>query len=421
MKKISLGLLGTLLLTTACQQPGFAPRGAFNPNVPRLRAQTASTTALPSVENRVIIAYQGQLSPAKIQEIEQKNGLKFHKNIPQIKVAVFSGQSRNPVQSLSQDPAIVVASGDSRPRPIEGNPQLVQPPISRGSEDPLKGDQWSLKAVDAEKAWGISKGKNNVIVGIVDTGVDLQHEDLAPNLLKGYNAVKPGQPPQDSGYHGTHVAGIVGAVSDNGKGVTGIAPQVKLLPVQVLARGAGVAEVTDGIVWAVDNGSKVINLSLGWDYPSPAVEEAFKRAVKYALDKNVVICAAMSNSSRFNPKSVPDNLANKPGFEGVIGVGNVDINDRRQGAYGDWKSVSSPGTKILSTMPGNKYGNLTGTSMATPMVAGISALIISQNPGIKNTEVKRRIMATAFDLGDKGMDDQFGAGRINAFQVLRIK
>ena len=134
-----------------------------------------------------------------------------------------------------------------------------------------------------------------------------------------------------------------------------------------------------------------------------------------------MVCAAMSNSSRFNPRSVPDNLANKPGFEGVIGVGNVDVQNRRQGAYGNWKSVSSPGTQIMSTLPNNRYGNLTGTSMATPMVAGIAALIISQNPGIKNTLVKERIMATAVDLGDPGMDDQFGAGRINAFQALSIK
>lgn len=419
MKKASLGLLGTLLLTTACQS-GIANRGMMVPNPGLIRAQSTTTTALPPVNNRVIIAYQGNLTPAKISEIEQQNGLQFQKDIPQIKVAVFSGQSRNPLQALAQDPAIVAASADSSPRPIEENPQFVQAPVSRNGEDPLKGDQWSLPAVDAEKAWGLTRGAG-VVIGVVDTGVDLQHPDLVPNLLPGYSAVNPEQPPQDSGYHGSHVAGIVGAVANNGQGVTGIAPEAKLLPVQVLASGAGVAEVTDGIVWATDHGAKVINLSLGWDYPDAAVEEAFKRAVKYALDKNVVVCAAMSNSSRFNPRSVPDNLANKPGFEGVIGVGNVDVQNRRQGAYGNWKSVSSPGTQIMSTLPNNRYGNLTGTSMATPMVAGIAALIISQNPGIKNTLVKERIMATAVDLGDPGMDDQFGAGRINAFKALSIK
>ena len=419
MQKLSLCLLGSILLTTACQS-GVANRATLVPNPALIRSQTLTTTALPPLNNRVIIAYQGQLTPAKISELEQQNGLTFQKDISQIKVAVFSGQSRNPLQSLSRDPAIVAASADSSPRPIEGNPQFVQPPVSRNGEDPLKKDQWSLPAVDADNAWGISQGQN-VVVGIVDTGVDLQHPDLVPNLLQGYNAVNPSKPPQDSGYHGSHVAGIVGAVANNGQGVTGIAPQSKLLPVQVLANGAGVAEVTSGIVWAVANGAQVINLSLGWDYPDTAVEEAFKRAIKYALDKNVVICAAMSNASSFNPRSVPDNLANKPGFEGVIGVGNVDVQNRRQGAYGNWKSISSPGTQILSTLPNNRYGNLTGTSMATPMVAGISALVISQNPGIKNTEVKSRIMASAVDLGEPGLDDQFGAGRINAFQALQIK
>jgi subtilisin family serine protease len=111
-------------------------------------------------------------------------------------------------------------------------------------------------------------------------------------------------------------------------------------------------------------------------------------------------------------------LAGKAGFEGVIGVGNVDLNDRRQGAYGNWKSVSSPGTQIMSTLPDGKYGNLTGTSMATPMVAGIAALMISQNPGLRNADVRKKMMDSAKDLGTPGFDDQFGAGRINAAAVL---
>lgn len=410
---LSALILSSLALT-ACQTqaPLVNPNlRTFNrPNT--LRAANTASTA----ENKVLVGYQGTLATSKIQEIERDYGLRFVRNINQIGVAVFeASNSRQDFSALSRDPQITFAGNDQSPRRIVDEPQVVNAPSTRNG-DPLKEQQWSLKAVDAEKAWSVNQGAGAVIA-VVDTGVDLAHPDLKANLLPGYNAENPSEPPQDGHYHGTHVAGIIAAVANNGEGVTGIAPQAKILPIRAISNG-GVAEVADGIVWAADHGARAINLSLGWDYPNASVEETIKRAVKYALDKNVVICAALSNSSSFNPRSVPDNLANKPGFEGVIGVGNVDVNNRRQGAYGNWKSVSSPGTQIMSTLPNNRYGNLTGTSMATPMVAGIVGLMVSQNPGLSNIEIKQRIMATAVDLGDPGMDDQFGAGRITAFGSL---
>ncbi len=405
---IVLGLTLTALSLSACQAP-------LNPSLrsnPSLQAQ--STVSANKLNNRVLIGYKGQLQPTKIQSLAQQ-GLKLVRDLPKLQIAVFEGNP-NQTRFLGADPQIEFVGPDQSPRRIVAQPQEVAAPLTR-SGDPLKEQQWSLKAVEAEKAWGLTRGSSNIIAAVVDTGVDLSHPDLQANLLEGYNAENPGTPPQDGHYHGTHVAGIIAAVADNGIGVTGIAPGIKILPIRTISNG-GVAEVADGIVWAADHGARVINLSLGWDYPTTSVEETIQRAVKYALDKNVVICAALSNDSNSNPNSTPDNLAGKPGFEGVIGVGNVDLNNRRQGAYGNWKSVSSPGTQILSTLPNGKYGNLTGTSMATPMVTGIVGLILSQNPGLKNSDVKQRLMNTAVDLGTPGFDEQFGAGRVNAFAVL---
>ncbi|MGV3524991.1 MAG: S8 family serine peptidase [Candidatus Sericytochromatia bacterium] len=413
LSSLSLITLASLTLVSACQS-GPVPQSTLpRPNVQMQAANSADLTS-----QRVVVGYQGTLSPAKIQQIEQQYGLRLVRNLPKIGVATFQApNARFNFQPLTADPQVTFAGPDQSPRRIEGTPQYVNAPARTGSGDPLKAQQWSLAAVNAEQAWSVTTGSPNVIAAVVDTGVDLAHPDLMANLVPGYNAETPGQPPQDGHYHGTHVAGIIAAQANNGQGITGIAPSVKLMPVRAISNG-GVTEVADGIVWAADNGAKVINLSLGWDNPSASVEQTIQRAVKYALDKNVVICAALSNASNNNPNSSPDNLAGKPGFEGVIGVGNVDVNNRRQGAWGNWKSVSSPGTQIMSTLPNNRYGNLTGTSMATPMVAGIVALMISQNPNLRNTEIRQKLMATAADLGTPGYDDQFGAGRVNAFAAL---
>lgn len=408
IRPLALSLSAALLLA-ACQNTALAPLAQSNPGA-ALQAQSQTSR----LSNRILVGYKGALTPERIKQLESKHQLRFVKNLARVGVAVFEGNPQQ-ISTLAQDPSISFFGPDQAPRRIVGEPQVVEAPRTR-SGDPLLAQQWSLKAVDAEAAWKVSQG-NNVVVAVVDTGVDLNHPDLKANLVNGYNAEEPGTPPQDGHYHGTHVAGIIAAVQNNGEGVTGIAPQAKIMPVRTISNG-GVAEVVDGITWAADNGAKVINLSLGWDYPNASVEETIQRAVKYALDKNVVICAALSNSSSFNPRSTPDNLAGKPGFEGVIGVGNVDVSDRLQGAYGNWKSVSSPGTQIMSTLPNGKYGNLTGTSMATPMVSGIAALMIGQNPGLKNTEIRKRMMDTAKDLGKPGFDDQFGAGRVNAAAVL---
>jgi len=409
LRPLALSVSAALLLA-ACQNNALAPLAQSALPGAALQAQSQNT----QLSNRILVGYKGALTPERIKDLESKHALRFVKNLARVGVAVFQGNPQQ-ISTLAQDPSISFFGPDQAPRRIVGEPQIVAAPRTR-SGDPLLDKQWSLKAVDANSAWKVTQG-NNVVVAVVDTGVDLNHPDLKANLVNGYNAEEPGTPPQDGHYHGTHVAGIIAAVQNNGEGISGIAPQAKIMPVRTISNG-GVAEVVDGITWAADNGAKVINLSLGWDYPNASVEETIQRAVKYALDKNVVICAALSNSSSFNPRSTPDNLAGKPGFEGVIGVGNVDVGDRRQGAYGNWKSVSSPGTQIMSTLPDGKYGNLTGTSMATPMVAGIAALMLAQNPALKNGEIRKKMMDTAKDLGTPGFDDQFGAGRINAAAVL---
>lgn len=417
-RSLTAMVLGALALS-ACQTPMTQmPAPGMMPRNP-IQLGQMNAGAANNIEQRLLVGYQGALSQQKIQQLEQQTGGRFVRDIPQIGVAVFEGvQLRGDMSVLTRDPQITFAGPDQSPRRIVGEPEFVNTPPAGRSGDPMLDQQWALKAINAQQAWSVATGKG-VKVAVVDTGVDLVHPDLQNNIIDGYNAEQPGTPPTDGHYHGTHVAGIIAAEANNGQGIAGVAPSAKIMPVRAISRGS-VPEVAAGIIWAADNGARAINLSLGWDFPSASVEETIKRAVKYALDKNVVILAALSNSAQFNPRSVPDNLANKPGFEGVVGVGNVDVQNRRQGAFGDWKSVSSPGTQIMSTLPNNRYGNLTGTSMATPAVAGLVALMLERNPNLSNVEVKQRLMGTAVDLGDPGYDPQFGAGLISAPAALGL-
>lgn len=288
--------------------------------------------------------------------------------------------------------------------------------------DPKTKEQNGLAIANLPKAWDITMGDPKVIIGIVDTGADLNHPDLKNKLITGYNVLTQGKtPPKDDNGHGTHCAGIAGAETDNRIGVAGTAPKCKIMPVKALdAKGTGdIFNVALGIIWAVDHGAKVVSLSLG----GPK-NETVKRAVDYALMKNTVVVSAMGNDGK-NVKAYPAALP------GVISVGSIDFDKRRSdfSNYGDWISVVAPGSMIMSTLPTytttmtefekeKGYDYLDGTSMACPMVAGVAALVLSRNPDYTPAEVKERIESTATDLGTKGFDTQYGHGLINAAKAV---
>ena len=164
-----------------------------------------------------------------------------------------------------------------------------------GTADPFRASQWNLDRIGAPAAWRVATG-SGVTVAVVDSGVDLRHEDLAGQLLPGHDFVDNDDDPQDAYGHGTHVAGIIGALADNGKGVAGVAPGVKLLPVRVLDdRGSGSLDnVVAGIHWAVDHGAKVVNLSLGED-TQPLFGPAFGDALRWAWSHGAIPVVAAGN------------------------------------------------------------------------------------------------------------------------------
>ncbi|MBW4080116.1 S8 family peptidase [Paenibacillus sp. S150] len=272
--------------------------------------------------------------------------------------------------------------------------------------------QWNLPAIEAELGWNLSKGSKEVIVAVVDTGVQANHPDLKGQLLAGYNAITNGSPPDDDVGHGTHVAGIIGALTNNGEGVAGISWYNKILPVKALDNsGAGTTySVAEGVIWAADQGARVINLSLG----NYADSQFLHDAIKYAYDRDVVIVSAAGNDNTERP-------GYPAAYPEVLAVAATSANGERSSFsnYGDYIDVAAPGESIASTYPDNQYAALSGTSMASPHVAALAGLVRSLNPALTNNEVMELMTSNAVDLGDPGLDKYYGWGQVDIYKTLQ--
>jgi subtilisin family serine protease len=282
---------------------------------------------------------------------------------------------------------------------------------------------WDMALTRADELFAKCQyGSPSVVVAVVDTGVDLTHPDLVENILPGttyLNGKQLGLPKDDNG-HGTHVSGTI-AARINGIGVVGVAPGVKILPVKVLdADGSGSSsDVASGIKWAADHGANVINLSLGGTVDSSVVYNA----VNYALQKGVVVVAAGGNS---NGSKKCNNCTSYPAaYPGVLAVAAVDelgvVADFSN--YGDYIAIAAPGEKnkyegIWSTYPGGNYEELSGTSMASPHVAGLAAQILSVHPGYSVAQVTAAIEKTALLVNSTGWNPYYGFGIIQVDKAV---
>lgn len=228
---------------------------------------------------------------------------------------------------------------------------------------------WEITAFNLPKTWEKTQGEGT-IVAVLDTGADLDHEDLVENLLPGKNFVNKKESPIDSQGHGSHIAGIICA-SDNNVGIVGVAPKSKVMPVKVLDNnGSGKPkDVADGILWATDQKVDFITMSLGSPYPIPEVH----KAIQYAESKGVVVWCAAGNAGKTH------NIFYPAAYSETIGIGAIDENFDRANfsCTGPDLDFLAPGVKILSTVPKNWYAVLSGTSMANPFAVGVGCLLLS--------------------------------------------
>ncbi len=281
--------------------------------------------------------------------------------------------------------------------------------------DPLvvSGSEWHLATIQAPQAWDITVGGTNTIVAVLDSGINAAHPEFAGRILPGYDFVFNDNDPADDFGHGTAVAGTIVADGNNGMGVAGVAYGCSVLPVKVVdASGfASYSTIAQGIKYAVDHGARVINLSIAGDSSSITLQNA----INYAWNNNVVVVAAAGN----NANTV---LQYPAACEHVVAVAATEPDDSRAAfsSYGSYITLSAPGDGIWTTQRdlANPYGSWRGTSFASPIVAGVAALMASANSSLSNTQIVSLLKQTADDIGTSGYDTSFGYGRINAFRAV---
>jgi hypothetical protein len=280
--------------------------------------------------------------------------------------------------------------------------------------DPLRVKQTYLDQIHMPEAWAAAAGLPAgppVTVALVDTGVDLTHPDLQGKLTDGYNLLQPNKPPQDDNGHGTNVAGIIAAVANNEKGIAGIAPNVRIMPIKALeADGRGdEAKLGEGIRYAVDHGARIVVLSLGlYRY-----NEELARIVQYAEERGVLLVAAAGNEG---------NSVNYPAaYPSVVAVGGVDpFNDPEyRSNIGPEIDMVAP-YDVFTTALGGGYEAKNGTSMAAPQVAAVAALAWSKYPWMAPYQLRSLLEQTAEDLGSPGWDLYTGFGLLRADRVLQL-
>ncbi|MDQ0229321.1 S8 family peptidase [Metabacillus malikii] len=274
--------------------------------------------------------------------------------------------------------------------------------------DPYFSYQYAPQKMNTPAAWDVTQSNQSIKIAIIDTGVQLNHPDLQSKLLSGYDFVDRDNNPDDGNGHGTHVAGIAASVTNNLRGIAGIAPLASIIPVRVLDNSGNglMSDIAAGIIYAANQGAQVINLSLG----GPQGASTLQSAVNYAWNRGAVIVAAAGNDGVPTP-TYPANYSN------VIAVGSTDESDRKSNFsnYGRWVDVSAPGSNILSTYIGGRYAYLSGTSMASPQVAGVAALLASQGRG--NAQIRTVIQNSSDPV--QGTGTYWLYGRVNANRAVR--
>ena len=242
-----------------------------------------------------------------------------------------------------------------------------------------------LTTVRMPEAWDRIRDASSQLVAVIDTGVDATNSDLVGHTVAGFNVVSPGNPPTDTDGHGTMVAGIIAANTNNGLGVTGVTWNGQVMPIKVFLDGAAGAfdsDIAVGIRYAADHGAKVINLSLGGPGDSPVLHDA----IAYATSRDVVVVVASGNTS--------DNVPQFPAaYPEVLAVGATDATGALTdfSSWGDWLDVAAPGFHIVSTFLNNRYAVGDGTSFAAPIVSGIAALVRAASPSLSAAQVGDRL------------------------------
>jgi len=398
------------------------------------------------INNQAVIADEDGLAPETVAaeyrglpEVEYAEPNSVIELDPPGNAADFEGALRGDDDDDDDDPPVVRHPGDGGMQP----------------NDPLFKEQWSLlntgqragksgADVCATRAWAKTKGSRKIVVAVIDTGVDYTHQDLQKNIWTrpaslapysdedlgdfddrhGFDASDNDGDPMDDNGHGTHCAGIIGAEGDNSDGIAGVNWEVEIMPLKFLSRnGSGTTkdaiECINYVVARKKAGVNVRIISASWG--STARSRALGDAIKRAGDEGILFIAAAGNSSTNNDTRphYPSNY-DLPNVLSVAALTRMDVLARFSNYGAKTVHIAAPGAEIMSTWPGNMYEEHSGTSMATPVVSGVAALILSVNPDLSVTDLRKRLLDTVDKL--PALDGKVSSGgRINAASAVRAE
>jgi len=382
----------------------------------------------PFVAGQIIIGLAGNAGISSVESVQGVQVEAAPQALAPLNVAVVNvpvGQEEQFRKRLLTNPAVVFAEPNYIVQ-VEAVPVVPDDPLYPPSSDfPL--GQYGPGQIRADYAWNVTTGSPDVILAVVDSGLDAGHPEFVGRTLPSYDFVEKDNAPQDGCGHGTHVAGIAAATGNNATGIAGVDWQAKILPVRVIGSNCTgtILDVAAGIVYATDRGAKVINLSLGVDLPSTLLEDA----VFYAYSRGVAVMAAAGNDTSFG-------MVYPAAYDAyVLAVGATDNTPEAAtfSSTGPALDVMAPGVNILSTLPRGpfffeqppeygtpKYGLLSGTSMAAAFASGAAALLLAYATDRFNTPDKlyEAFEKSARDLGPPGRDDQYGYGLIQVDAAL---
>ncbi len=356
-------------------------------------APTDAPTVAPAATRDFVVTFAPGTNATARASILADAGAEVVDTIAPLRMAVIRVVTGSSVVATLQDRTEVVRVEPDRVREAEAAP-----------DDPGYADQWSLGRIGWDRVHDTLDPTGSVVVAVLDTGVDAEHSDLAGRLVSGVSLVPGGDPMADPNGHGTAMAGIIAAVTDNGEGIAGIGwSGVKVMPVTVLGvDGLGQdSDIIEGIVWAVDHGASVVNLS----FSNPGYSAALQAAVDYAWDHDVVVVAATGNDG----SSAPTYPA---GDRGVVGVSNTNRADELDGSsnHGADTFLGAPGTDIATLLAGGGTTSVNGTSASSAEVAASAALLRAIDPAASNAVIVGRLARSAADVGTRS---ETGNGRLD--------
>jgi thermitase len=367
----------------------------------------AADTSVTYSSDQLLLKFKPDINEAIKSDILTRYKIKLIDTIDKIDVMVIN----LPAKSIRDD---------IRSLKIEESIEYIEPDFVASADlvpnDIFYAYQWGLNTINAPQAWEMTRGSDSIMIAVCDTGISQNHPDLAGKVKASRNFTAS-KTTDDKNGHGTHVAGIAAAVSNNKAGIAGAGYDSGLMNVKVLGdNGIGFYSwAAKGIIWAADNGAKVINLSLGGNFPSRALESA----VNYAWNDNCVIVASAGNDSS-------DRFHFPAGYVNCLAVAATDKADNKASSsnYGSWVDLACPGVDIYSTLPNVRnstkylnYGCLSGTSTAAPFASGIAALLWTTKYGTNSLSIANQLVNSGDQTGT--IWTRYSIKRLNALNAVK--